>query len=127
MRVAALILLSLPLFAQSNGGGGAIPGKFDSSKWGDITPKPYHIHAMFKNCKGQPDAVYGRADGVYYACMHGKEVCSKESGAIPKPMMTAYDAVMRESEAKQKEYRAKLVREGRALSEDPQEDLKLQV
>lgn len=51
----------------------------------------HHTHTMTENCKGQPDRVYGKSDGVYYACVKGKAVCSQEKVAIPANLIAAFD------------------------------------
>jgi hypothetical protein len=121
MRVpAALCVCLVSAWAQSAiDVGKPYKGNFDGLKPGDLIFKVPHIHTMPRDCAGQPDAVYGRQDGVYYACKNNKVVCSKEEGAIPRDWVAAYDALRREHDERMKEFRAANVREGRAISEDP--------
>lgn len=112
--------------AQQNPAG--VPVDYDSPfknqnlKIPPLTPK-IHIHLMTLHCKGAPDAVHGRVDGVYYACLDGKEVCSREKRKIPKELIAAYDAERAAFDVRHKEFHEKLVREGRSTG-DPVADRK---
>jgi hypothetical protein len=98
------------------------PFKNQNLKIPPLTPK-LHIHLMVLHCKGAPDGVHGRVDGVYYACLDGKEVCSREKRKIPKELIAAYDAEMKAFEERHKEFHDQLVREGRSTG-DPVADRK---
>ncbi len=98
------------------------PFKNQNLKIPSLTPK-FHIHTVILRCKGAPDGVYGRSNGVYYACLGGKEVCSREKRKIPKELIAAYDAERAAFDARHKEFHEKLVREGRSTG-DPVADRK---
>ena len=98
------------------------PFKNQNLKIPSLTPK-FHIHTMILRCQGTPDGVYGRSNGVHYACLDGKEVCSREKRKIPKEMIDAYDAERRAFEERNKAYHEQLVREGRSTG-DPVADRK---
>ncbi len=98
------------------------PIKNQNVKIPPMVPK-FHIHTVILRCKGAPDGVYGRSNGVYYACLDGKEVCSREKRKIPKSMIEAYDAERAAFDARHKEFHEKLVREGRSTG-DPVADRK---
>src|SRR5213593_3145522 len=121
--LAALLLVVFPMYAQSRAKSpeskSAVPGNFGAIDGRALVWKAPHIHTMPHSCTNEPDRVYGRLNGVYYACIKGKEVCSDEKGAIPGNLIANFDAAMREHNAKMKEYRGELVRQGRAVSEDP--------
>ena len=87
-----------------------------------LTPK-FHIHTVILRCKGAPNGVYGRSNGVYYACLDGKEVCSREKRKIPKELIDAYEAERRAFEERHKAFHESLVREGRSTG-DPVADRK---
>jgi hypothetical protein len=84
------------------------------------TPRAPHVHAMpHGSCQGEPDHVYGKQNGVYYACVKGKEMCSRERAKIPAPLIAEFDKNALEHEARTQAYREKLVREGRIVERDP--------
>jgi hypothetical protein len=122
----AIALLLATSQAQQNPVGAPVdydsPFKNQNLKIPPLTPK-IHIHTVILRCKGAPDGVYGRSDGVYYACLDGKEVCSREKRKIPKEMIAAYDAERAAFDARHKEFHDKLVREGRSTG-DPEADRK---
>ncbi len=98
------------------------PVKNQKLKIPPLIPK-FHIHTVILRCKGAPDGVYGRSNGVYYACLEGREVCSREKRKIPKELIAAYDVERAAFDARHKEFHEKLVREGRSTG-DPVADRK---
>ena len=85
----AVFLAVLTAYAQSPA---ATSSDFEKVKPGEFVAKTPHVHVITGNCKSGADRVYGKADGVYYACVKGKEVCSNEKGAIPAKLISTYDA-----------------------------------
>jgi hypothetical protein len=86
-----------PLLAQDAiPADGPIRGNFDLTKPIDLGITVGHIHTAPVDCKDKPDGLIGKYTGVYYACIDGKEVCSKEKGKIPRQWITDFDAHMRQ-------------------------------
>jgi len=112
---AAQAKLPSPVKAQTN---------FEGIDLGSISalgPK-VHIHLASKDCKGQPDDVFSKTNGVYYACLDGKLVCSQEKDVtIPSGLIAEFDATLAEHRARMDAYKQRSVREGRS-SGDPEVD-----
>ena len=78
-----------------------------------------HVHAMpHSSCQGEPDHVYGKQAGVYFACVKGAEVCSQERVKIPAALITDFERNAGEHASRTKAYRERLVREGRIVERD---------
>ena len=116
--------------AQALPQGKAITGiEFDSKKLIEAMNPTVHIHfLMHGSCKGQPDHVYGKSDGVYYACISEQDVCTVAKAhngvGVPKALITQYEQVKilqeaerEEFERKQAERQAELVRQGRSTGD----------
>jgi len=113
MRTLVAVLLAVaPLLAQAIPEGKPVEIKMIKPE--DLGIKPFHIHTAFANCKGQPNRVYARQNGVYYACINGKEVCSDEKPMpIPSRLIDQFQAEMEAAKARMAEGRetARRVRE----------------
>ena len=47
-------------------------------------------------CAGAPDGIFGKVKGVYYGCLHEKEVRSDQPGTVPPAWIAAFEAKIRD-------------------------------
>ncbi|HEY1339851.1 MAG TPA: hypothetical protein VGF59_20200, partial [Bryobacteraceae bacterium] len=108
MRIAAIVcLLGAPLLAQPLPVGKPVETNFKNLKPEDLIIKMPHIHTVFADCKNAPNHVFSREGDTYYACLNGKEVCSKEKDVvIPSGLISDYQARQKAAEAQLAESRA---------------------
>jgi len=75
---------------------GAAWGQMAGPNSGDLPIRPPQPKApptaKTDNCKGKPDRVYAHQDGVYHACVAGKDVSSEDRTAIPPKLIEEYEA-----------------------------------
>lgn len=75
---------------------GAAWGQMAGSNSADLPmsfPKPKAPpNRKTDDCKGKPDHVYAHEDGVYHACVDGKDVSSEDKTAIPRKLIEEYEA-----------------------------------
>jgi len=60
-------------------------------------------------CAGAPDGIFGKLKGVYYGCLHEKEVRSDQPGSVPPAWIAAFEAKIREVDTAFKSARPKPV------------------
>jgi hypothetical protein len=75
--------------------------------------KPIHIHYSSRNCKNEPDKVYSKTNGIYFACVNRQEVCNRSPHSIPKHLIDTFEREIREL----KEHVDRSLRESRQRNE----------
>jgi hypothetical protein len=91
--VAPLVLLAQFCAAQS---------KLPTSTLDNLKPvnlglsKPVHIHYSTRNCRNEPDKVYSKTNGIYFACVNRQEVCNRSPHSIPKHLIETFEREIRE-------------------------------
>lgn len=80
---------ALPALTQSS----TLPvGKpIEGMKGIDFKSISFHFHPLPRNCKDQPDHVFGKSGSVYDACIGGKQVCTKENVTVPLSLIADFD------------------------------------
>lgn len=115
MRALLCVLLAAaPLIAQAIPAGKPVEVDFKNL---EAILKPPHFHFVPADCKGKPNRVFARQNGVYYACINGKEVCSEEKPMpIPFGLIDQFKAEMEAAKAR--------MAEGREMARRAQEETK---
>lgn len=120
-RLPLLLLLALPLAAQ------VLPsGKFPVKKF-EIDPDSLknlnkalgldaHPHIPGQ-CKGAPDFVYAASGDTYYACVNGKDVCSREPNAIAPSLIQQWKADRAKFDADMDRFKADVARRNQMTPE----------
>jgi hypothetical protein len=106
MSVVILLLAALPALVQAPAAGKPVTGNFEGLKAAGVIMKAPHLHWSPVECKDAPDGVYAKSGRTYYGCMKGKDVCSDEKNVIPRSMIAAFDARMRERDERRNAFRA---------------------